>query len=858
MVRYLRRLAMAALMASLAACGGGGGGGNSGQEATNSPPLALALASGDVRTEGAVLHATVGGTVQLDARGSTDPDGGTLKYRWTLSSKPQGSKLAATGETAVLSWQPDLLGSYAFELRVTDSVGAFGTRSVVVQADNRSPSATVVVSAAFTAVPFAAVPQSVTVGADVVVDATRTTDPDGQPVNVTFEWADKPAASQAALAVAGRSARFKPDVLGTYRLRVKGMDPHAAGFESLYTFMADNRGPSPVLLATVTEVVGTSRAATVEASVGYDVLLNGAGSTDPDGNALTRTWQLVSRPAGSSAALTADAGAATVLSPDVLGNYVVRLTATDTRGAKGTVETTVQVNNRRPVAQVGTNASPQSIPSAPDVQVPLGTQVTLRGDASADADGDTLRYLWTLDTRPTGSTASLSSTSTSKPLFTPDREGVYVFRLRVTDTEGAFSERTLTLRVGTHAPVAVVENEQVTVLPGDTVRPSAAPSFDEDGDSLTYAWSVDAKPVGSTATIGAATAETPSFVPDIAGIYVLAVRVSDGQSASIGYVTVRALPRFRSSVALGFTPGIARYSHGLDKLVIASTAPHALHPVDPFTGSVGAIGLPAAVKRLALSPDGKLAVALHQGTFSLVDLETSTLLRSTATGGNHTDAFVTNTGMVYLIGSSGGQWVLPYVQIYDGRTGIRNLSVREGSGSFYGTQTGVLAGRLNKVFVMSQGLSPADIAFFSIDPATSAVTGSGESPYHGDHSMWAPLYLSSDESLLFTSAGTVFNTADLTYAGSLSGVNAIASFSHSATRQEALVLEGGLTLPSVYRRFSGRRLVPEAALALPVVAGQQTYGAKVFHSSSGSHVMLVQAGNAQPNALGATHLVIVR
>ncbi|QJW84034.1 hypothetical protein HK414_09190 [Ramlibacter terrae] len=103
---------------------------------------------------------------------------------------------------------------------------------------------------------------------------------------------------------------------------------------------------------------------------------------------------------------------------------------------------------------------------------------------------------------------------------------------------------------------------QLTALLGDTVRASAALSFDADGDSLSYAWSVDARPVGSVATVDAADTAAASFVPDPAGIYVLAVRVSDGGSASFAYVTVRVMAQFESSVTLDFVPRISGTAGG--------------------------------------------------------------------------------------------------------------------------------------------------------------------------------------------------------------------------------------------------------------------------------------------------------
>lgn len=858
-MRNLRRLAIAGMVALLAACGGGGGDGDTdgGADAGALSRQSVMLASGDVRADGSALRATVGGTVRLDAAATMGPDGDVMAYRWSLLSRPRASTLAASGSASVLTFRPDVLGEYLFQLQAVRTSGDVTFHEVAVTADNRPPMASVVVSAAFT--PSKVAGRSVTIGANVVVDASGTTDPDGQKVTIKFTLTAKPKGSKAALSTAGRSTRFKADVAGSYALRVVGTDTRGGSFETLYTFIADNRGPNPVLVAKVADPVAKSGSSKLKATVGYDVLLDSARSSDPDGNKIVRAWELVSKPARSKAKLTSASGKTSVLSPDLVGNYLVRLTLTDSRGARSSFDTTVQVDNQRPIAHIGSNASPRSLPSAPDPHLPMGTQVTLRGDASEDDDGDAITYLWTVDQRPSGSSAQLSSATAMSPVFTPDRNGLYLLRLRVTDSRGALSERTLSLRVGDHAPLAVLDKDQVTALVGDTVRASAALSFDPDGDALAYEWTLDAWPVGSTAALATSTTPDVSFVPDLPGIYALAVRVSDGASSSIEYLTLRVLTQFEHSVALDFVPKEARYSRGLDRVVFTTASPHTLRAVDPFTGLATVTVLPAAAANFSLSPDGKLAVVVHAGVFSLVDLETSTVLGSAFSGGNHSDAFVTNAGVVYLIGGASG-WVEERVSVFDGRTGksLPQAKPIPGDGTFYGTQYGVLASRLNKVFLMSWGLSPGDISYFSFDPARSKVTVTGGSPYHGDHSMSTPFYLSSDESLLFTSSGTFFRTSDLRYVGRLDGIWWFRSASHSAARQELLVLPANSSLPEAYTRFAGPLLLPDAELSLPLVGGQRSYGLKIFHSANDSHVVLVQTGSAQAGGAGAAYHLIVR
>jgi hypothetical protein len=62
-----------------------------------------------------------------------------------------------------------------------------------------------------------------------------------------------------------------------------------------------------------------------------------------------------------------------------------------------------------------------------------GTKVTLNGSGSTDADGDSLTYLWTLLTQPSGSKARLTQNKSVNPTFTADQLGVYEVQLIVRD-----------------------------------------------------------------------------------------------------------------------------------------------------------------------------------------------------------------------------------------------------------------------------------------------------------------------------------------------------------------------------------------------------------------------------------------
>lgn len=376
-------------------------------------------------------------------------------------------------------------------------------------------------------------------------------------------------------------------------------------------------------------------------------------------------------------------------------------------------------------------------------------------------------------------------------------------------------------------------------------------SLEGSGAQTSYAWAFTERPALSNAVLRNADTSLPSFIPDKPGTYSIALTFSDGKTSVSSSVKVVV---FQSM--LNFAPLDVHYSKGLDKMIVSSSNPNALKIVDPFSGDVATVSLPAAVKNFSLSPDGRRAIVLHESVASLVNLDSAVVVKSFATGGSHTDAFLTANGVAYFIGQSGGQWVRPSVVYFDAATG-QALTPPEGNymGSFYGTQTGIYAPTKNKVYLMSQGLSPADINYFTINPTNSEVTAMGDSPYHGDYSMSAPLYLSENEDILFTSSGNYFYTSTLRYAGTFS--QSVRSLSNSAAKDETLIFAGsGPNYPANYRRYTGSLFFSDTTIALPVIDGKQSYGIKIFHSVNGSRVALVQTGSAAADGAGLKYYAI--
>ncbi len=262
--------------------------------------------------------------------------------------------------------------------------------------------------------------------------------------------------------------------------------------------------------------------------IGATVQLDGTASTDPEGGALSYTWTLLARPLGSTASLDTTSSPRPTFVADTAGTYTASLVVSDgvNLSFASNVLVTAAAGNVAPVARAGLDRG--AVP---------GSTVTLSGEASSDANGDALSYRWTLS-RPAGSTAVLSSTSTETSSFVPDVVGSYAATLVVRDgaLDSAPSTVTITVRNANLPPVAQAGPAQ-TVAVGARVRLDGRGSTDPNGDPLSYQWSLTTRPAGSTAALVARTAPELELVADVIGIYVVSLVVSDGLGAS-GSTTV--------------------------------------------------------------------------------------------------------------------------------------------------------------------------------------------------------------------------------------------------------------------------------------------------------------------------------
>jgi cytochrome c553 len=378
-----------------------------------------------VANAGEDRNASTGSLVTLDGSQSSDVNNDPLTYSWVLAT-PGGSNAILSDPTVFNpTFTPDVDGTYVAELVVND-----GTQDSV-------PSAVTITAASGNSAPTAdAGPdQNVTTGSNVALAGSGSKDADNDPLTYMWSLASAPAGSSAALSNATQpDASFTADVDGTYTVQLIVSDGISDSAPSTVTITASSGNSAPTADAGPQQNVAT----------GSLVNLDGSGSKDADNDPLTYSWTIASKPAGSSTGLTNSTEVKPSFTADADGTYVIELVVNDgtVNSTPATVSITASTANSAPTANAG-----------PDQTVDVGSQVSLDGTGSSDADHDPLTYAWTLVSKPSGSTAALPGSATTEMVFfTPDVAGTYVVQLVVNDGSADSTPDTVTITATAAGP----------------------------------------------------------------------------------------------------------------------------------------------------------------------------------------------------------------------------------------------------------------------------------------------------------------------------------------------------------------------------------------------------------------------
>jgi hypothetical protein len=170
-----------------------------------------------------------------------------------------------------------------------------------------------------------------------------------------------------------------------------------------------------------------------------------------------------------------------------------------------------------------------------DQTVFVGDVASLDGSSSYDPDQNyPLTYEWQVVSKPEGSAAILSVSANaddsdgSQVFIETDVNGDYVIQLVVTDSLGLASEpEFVVVSTQNSAPVAEAGADQHFENPGITIKLDGSQSFDPDGDTITYAWTIISKPQDSLAELTNPIGVQPTFFADTVGDFIIELVVTD-------------------------------------------------------------------------------------------------------------------------------------------------------------------------------------------------------------------------------------------------------------------------------------------------------------------------------------------
>jgi RHS repeat-associated protein len=423
-----------------------------------------------------------------------DPNTGDV-VTLTLDQASLNRGISLTGTT--LSWTPHLIGDFPVTLTANDGQGGTPTLTFTIPVRAR---------------PVASAPPQITStprGPAYVGQAwsypISAIDEDDASATLSYTL-QSPTSGTNGVTFSPNTGTvtWTPSATGSQSFTVRVTDPHGSYAEQTFNLPAQQTQPAndPPKINSI-----PSGPATVGLKYQYPL-----DAYDPNGDALT--YSVSSTPAVSGLAIDAS-GLLTWNAPSAAGSVTIEITVDD-----GLVQVTQQFT--LPVEAPKSGPVISTHPTGP-AYVGQPWTYTI---AANDPDGDDSLLVYSLQSPAQGSGISFDS-STRTLTWVAGGVGSQNFTLRVTDSQGAYTEQHFTVPAETSPPA-----NQPPVIRSLPPNPTYAArgyvyqvdAYDPNGEQLTYSVDVRSQQLG----VQISSAGRLTWLPSLAGDYEITVAVSDG------------------------------------------------------------------------------------------------------------------------------------------------------------------------------------------------------------------------------------------------------------------------------------------------------------------------------------------